>query len=153
MSRFASKTAADLAAQLGVDDMEIIGTGTAGKVTVNDVRAVLPPVPDGLGEAGASLWQDVHAECELRPDEVRLLLAAARTADEVERMEAALAESDLVVVGSKGQPRPSPLIAEVRSHRLALRALLTSIGLPDEVEGTDRSSAGRKLARQRWDRR
>jgi len=156
MSRYASKAAADLAEQLGLGDVEIAGTGRDGAVTVEDVRTLIPEAPADLGEAGAALWQELAAELELRPDERRLLLAAARTLDEVGRMEAALAEADLVVAGSKGQSRPHPLIGEVRAHRLALRSLMASIGITDEGAGdrdAERSNAGRKLARQRWDHR
>ncbi len=158
--RFASPAAAALAIELGLDGVEIVGTGRAGKVTAEDVRRAAPPgPPSDLGTAGQELWGAVWAEWDLRSDEDRLLLAACRTVDELGRMEATLADADLVVEGSKGQVRPHPLIAEVRQHRLALRQLLRSLGIEDAegAEGSDaaaaRSTAGRKLARQRWDRR
>lgn len=154
--RFASRPAADLAAELGLLDAEIAGTGAAGKVTVADVRAAAPPdPPDALGEGGRALWRDVIGPWELRPDETRLLHAACRTLDEIERMQDVLAEADPVVTGSKGQVRPHPLIAEVRAHRLALRQLLGSLGIewPDAPGASEGSTAGRKLARARWDKR
>jgi pyruvate/2-oxoglutarate dehydrogenase complex dihydrolipoamide acyltransferase (E2) component len=150
--RFASQAAADLAAELGLLDVQIDGTGTGGKVTVEDVRAVAPPdPPDDLAAAGSDLWRAVMAEWTLRPDQDRLLAAACRTADEIDRMETALADADPVVTGSKGQVRPHPLIGEVRQHRLALKQLLHGLGIEDADEG-DGSTAGRKLARARWDR-
>lgn len=154
--RFASRAAADLAADLGLLDVEIAGTGTDGRVTVADVRAAAPPdAPDGLGEAGQALWREVRADWELRPDEDRLLHAACRTLDEIERMQATLADASPVVTGSKGQVRPHPLIAEVRAHRLALRQLLASVDVewPDDPGASEGSTAGRKLARARWDGR
>jgi hypothetical protein len=158
--RFASPTAAALAAELGLEGVGIVGTGKDGAVTAADVRAAAPPgPPPGLDEAGQLLWREVRGRWDLRPDEDRLLAAACSTLDEIGRLEEALVDADLVVEGSKGQTRPHPLIAEVRAHRLALRQLLGSLGI-EEAEGeagTDhgeaRSSAGRKLAGIRWGQR
>lgn len=107
--------------------------------------------PDGLAEAGLGLWESVQDGYELRADEERLLEAACRTQDELVTLEAALVGVDPVVAGSTGQDRPHPLYAEVRAHRLALRQLLTAVGLDEEDEsaGASRSHAGRQLARQR----
>lgn len=154
-ARFASQAAADLAADLDLLGVEIEGTGSDGKITVADVRRAAPPdPPDGLREAGQALWRDVFGPWELRPDEERLLHASCKTVDEIDRMEAALADTDPVATGSKGQPVAHPLIAEVRAHRLALRQLLGSVGVewPDDPGAADGSVAGRKLARARWDR-
>lgn len=114
--------------------------------------------PTGLKAAGTRLWRDVQAGYELRLDEERLLDAACRTLDELDALESALREApDALVDGSKGQPRPHPLFAEVRAHRLVLRQLLTGIGLEegeaDQRVGAARSHAGRQLARKRWERR
>lgn len=116
-----------------------------------------PRAPAGLGAPGRTLWRAVTDGYTLREDERQALVAACRTLDELARLEAALKDAPVVVAGSKGQERPNPLFAEVRSHRLALKALLASVGLTDaEADrhaGAARSSAGRKLARQRWDHR
>jgi pyruvate/2-oxoglutarate dehydrogenase complex dihydrolipoamide acyltransferase (E2) component len=159
MSRFASPQARDLAAELRLDTEAIEGSGKGGAVTLADVRQLAPPEPpDDLREAGAELWREVRARWDLRPDESSILLAACRTLDETADLEAALEGQPAVVVGSKGQPRPNPLYAEIRAHRLALRALLDSIGISEAVaEGgnaeAERSHAGRRLARQRWSKR
>lgn len=112
-------------------------------------------VPAGLNAGGRSLWFDVTAAYELRPDERRLLEAAARTLDETAKLERALKRAPATVPGSKGQDRPNPLYAEVRSHRIALKQLLVAVGLEedDASAGAERSHAGRKLARQRWSSR
>jgi hypothetical protein len=91
---------------------------------------------------------------ELRPDELTLLEAACRLADEVGLLEAGLVGAPALVPGSKGQERVNPLFPEVRSHRLALGRLLAQLGLAeaDSDAGLKRSSAGRRLARQRWNR-
>ena len=115
-----------------------------------------PTPPIALGDDGLRLWNGVRAQYEFRPDELELLLAACRTLDEVARLEEALATADVLVTGSRGQVRSNPLVSEVRAHRLALRALLSTLGIPDLEEGADpmaRSDAGRQLAAQRWGRR
>ena len=94
---------------------------------------------------------------ELRPDELSLLEAAARTEDTIGQLQAALEEADLMTVGSAGQPRANPLLAELRGERTILNKLLISLRLPaDEVreasEGLSRSTAARKAARARWAR-
>lgn len=113
--------------------------------------------PSRLGAAGRKLWQTITEGYDLREDERQALLAACRTVDELERLQAALKHVPAVVEGSKGQTRPHPLYAEVRAHRLALRQLLAAVGLQDPDAGVDlgavRSNAGRQLARRRWERR
>lgn len=116
-----------------------------------------PKAPVGLGTHGRALWRAVTDGYTLREDERQALVAAAQTLDELARIEAALKDAPVVVEGSKGQERPNPLFAEVRAHRLVLKGLLLAVGLTDaEADrhaGAARSSAGRKLARQRWDHR
>ena len=115
--------------------------------------------PAGLAAAGKGLWRRVHESAELRHDEVRILLDACRTADEVDAMTKALAGESLVVTGSRGQSRAHPLIAEIRSHRLLLARLLGQLALPDD-EGTDAaarrtaltSRQARAAAQARWAR-
>src|SRR4051794_27319132 len=43
--RFASAAARSLAVELGLDDVEILGTGRAGRVTLADVRYAAPTAP------------------------------------------------------------------------------------------------------------
>lgn len=146
--RFASASARQLATSLGLDGATIIGTGSGGAVTVSDVRAAAPRTPSDLADRGGELYRAVVQEWGLRPDEEALLLAAARTVDELAILESALAESSPVVVGSRGQVRAHPLVSQVREHRLALRLLLASLSLDEDVkkDGAERSHAGRKLA-------
>ena len=44
---------------------------------------------------------------------------------EITRLEAELDKGDLVVEGSKGQPVPNRILAELRSHRWLLARLLS----------------------------
>lgn len=113
-----------------------------------------PRCPGGLNTAGRRLWRAVTHAFELRADELELLAAAARLADEIVTLEEALSAGPAMVSGSKGQTKPNGLYSEVRAHRLALARLLAQLGLAaaEEDAGQKRSSAGRRLARQRWNR-
>lgn len=157
--RFASPAARRLAAEHGLSEVGIVGTGRDGLVTVADVRRAAPVVPAGLGDAGLTLWRAVRSEWTLRPDEEALLVAACRTVDELGRLEEALADASPVVAGSRGQTRAHPLVSAVREHRRVLRELLGSLGLAeaDALAGEGRpdlarSQAGRQLVRQRWNK-
>jgi len=150
--RFASPSARQLAASLELDGGTIVGTGHGGAITVSDVRAAAPQTPDDLGDHGAALYRVIDREWKLRSDELALLLAAARTVDELAILESALAASSPVVEGSRGQVRAHPLVSQVREHRLTLRLLLSSLRLEsredaaEKSDGAERSNAGRKLA-------
>lgn len=112
-----------------------------------------PDAPDGLGEAGRSLWQQVLGDFELAPGELALLVQACHTVDELDAISAALAAGPAVVVGSTGQPKASPLFAEARAHRLVLGKLLEQMALPDvgEDEGkTPNQLRAQKAAETRW---
>ncbi|MFH9369100.1 hypothetical protein ACH4K8_25865 [Streptomyces anulatus] len=113
-----------------------------------------PPAPAGLGERGLRLWTDTLVELELDPDELLLLQEAARLADEIDTMGAALDAGELLSKGSRGQPVANPLIREIRGHRLALSRILRQLGAtrPGEETG-ERSTAserGRTAAMTRW---
>ena len=112
--------------------------------------------PKGLGTAGAALWRSIMdgGVYELRPDELRILEDACRTADLVALFEAELAGTDLVVTGSQGQPVANPMLAEVRQHRALLARQLKALNLPDEDgrAAGSRSAAARKAAQARWRR-
>jgi hypothetical protein len=84
--------------------------------------------PDIIGYAGSveaadgsagQLWVSVAEKYVLTPAELEMLGKACRTADELDRLERAVrALPELTVPGSMGQPKPHPLLAEVRAHRL-----------------------------------
>lgn len=109
--------------------------------------------PKDLAVAGRSLWRSVAKVYDLRPDELPLLAEMCRTVDDLAALRVALDEGGPMVTGSKGQPRPNPLLAEVRGARLVLARLAAQLGLPDEDGETSRTPAQRrasKAARARW---
>jgi hypothetical protein len=65
----------------------------------------------------------------------------AHVLDEIRRMEDELAAGSLTVPGSKGQPMPNRLLAELRAHRWLLVRLADSVNpdmaaarVPDTVD-------------------
>jgi hypothetical protein len=68
--------------------------------------------PTGLRVSGKRLWLSVAEKYVLTAAEVEMLGQAARTADELDRLERAVrALPDLVTTGSTGQLKPHPLLA------------------------------------------
>jgi hypothetical protein len=110
--------------------------------------------PAGLEAEGMRLWDAVIKVYVLTPSELAVLAEACHTADELDRLEAAVRElSDFVVSGSTGQPKPHPLLAEVRAHRQLLQRLMEGLALPDQGQKVGLSASARhaaKAARARW---
>lgn len=114
---------------------------------MNTQKAERAPV--GLDAAGKALWRAVAEVFRFDdPRERHALKMACQFADDVARLRAELAQSDLVTVGSTGQPVESPLLGAIR-NAVALQAkLLGSIGIDASEQA--RSHAGRALVSQRW---
>ena len=110
--------------------------------------------PNGMRASGKRLWMSVAEKYVLTVAEVEMLGQACRTADELDRLERAVrALPELTVQGSMGQPKPHPLLAEVRAHRLLLERLTTALALPDEDQEVGLRPGQRhaqKAARGRW---
>jgi hypothetical protein len=113
--------------------------------------------PAGLDASGKSLWDAVVTPYALTPAELSILTQACYTADELDRLEAAVRElPELTAKGSTGQLKPHPLLAEVRAHRALLQRLMEGLNLPDQdqqvgLRGGARHAA--KAARARWGNR
>lgn len=125
------------------------------------VRKARPPA--GLGEAGRAVWNKVAGQVAedglvLDARDLRLLREAAVTADELDRLELALAEAPTTVPGSMGQVRVQPLFDEVRKTRALFARLLSQIDLSDPAAGAHGTGQGnpgnpgvhRAAAHARW---
>jgi hypothetical protein len=111
--------------------------------------------PTKLGAKARRLWNEITDNYELRADELRILEDACREVDLIERLEAAVADGDLIVDGSMKQPVANPLVQELRQHRQTLRSLLASVNLPDDdadAPASSRSTSAREAAAARWRR-
>lgn len=119
------------------------------------------PPPDDLEDAGQTLWADVTEVFDLDVGELALLAHCCRLEDELARLRTALMSGDMIVSGSMGQPRPSPLLDEMRKHREVLGRLLKQLALPqseDDDETLRRSwvpagvahERAKKAAAARW---
>ena len=114
-----------------------------------------PQPPGGLGEAGRALWESIIPTYELKPDELVILRHACREEDLIDRLEAALATSELDARGSMGQEVISPYVPELRQHRATQATLLGKIKIPESPASAARkkaavSESARKAARTRW---
>lgn len=112
-----------------------------------------------VGRAGKALQKAVQAGLpdgwELDEREVEMLDLAARQADDLERLEKAIAKTGAMVIGSTGQPVVNPAIPEARQARLAISRLLGVLQLPDADDSLRSASSerARKAARVRWERK
>jgi hypothetical protein len=112
--------------------------------------------PDDLGDAGSALWSSIVGELgtDWRFDarEVAVLAAAAKQADTVADLEAAVRDHGVMVPGAAGQMRLNAAVTELRQARVALARLLGDVHLPDEEDkpATAVSERGRRAAAVRW---
>jgi hypothetical protein len=111
--------------------------------------------PSDLDKSGKALWAAVTKLYDLEPHHGLALASACRCADMVARLEDLLSGS-LLVMGSVGQVRLDPAVAELRQHRLALSKLLTDLALPAETVAelapSAASNKASKAASVRWNR-
>lgn len=105
--------------------------------------------PRTLKAGGKKLWRETTNSYELRQDELETLRAACGEVDLITRMEEALEDEPLTVLGSQGQIVAHPLVQELRQHRATLAQLFAKLKLPDE--GSDgASNQQRSAAQSRW---
>lgn len=110
-------------------------------------------VPDGLGDAGAAFFRQVHRVYELDERDAPVLLEVCRTLDEIDSLSVVVAAEGVMSTGSAGQPVEHPAMAGLRAHRATLDRLLVRLGLPD-AEGQKPLSArqirAKTAASKRW---
>ncbi|KRC85204.1 hypothetical protein ASE25_19330 [Terrabacter sp. Root85] len=129
-------------------------------------------LPEALCTPGERLWRGILADFDalgVEPDarDLRWLEDAARLADHIDRLEAALAAAPLTARGSHGGTIVNPLIPELRQTRALLALTLRRLDLsePDEegavvnlatgrsgIGSATTSTAARKAAAARWGR-
>ena len=86
-----------------------------------------------------------------------ILESACRLRDYVQKLDDALQNAPLTVLGSQGQERENPLLSEVRLQRASLAAHLKQLNLPEldaaYAVGNPRSVQARDAANARWQKR
>lgn len=115
-------------------------------------------VPPGLRGRGLELYETLTDALEFTPAEHATLVEACRTTTLLDGLQEAMEEAPFTVLGSQRQPVANPLLAELRSHRLALVRLLAALGLPDleddDGEGPEYRSVtsirAQRAAKARW---
>jgi hypothetical protein len=112
-----------------------------------------------FGQAGRALWRSVTAAMtdgwELDERDEAILSLAARQADDLALIEAAISRDGAVTLGSRGQPVLNHALGEARQARLAISRLLGMLPIPadDEQPRTEAGRRAQRAARTRWDRK
>lgn len=117
------------------------------------------PAPEGLGDEGLKLWTSITDSFDFtdEPAKLAILERAARTADQIAKLEEAKRDAPLTAKGSMGQLVVHPFIGEIRAQSSALNTLLKSLGLPETDEeraeqASRRSQSARNAAKARHGR-
>lgn len=103
-----------------------------------------------LNESGRELWDGVKAERRITDAHESLLFNACRIADNLDKLADQIGVSSLTVTNSRGDEVANPLLTEHRQQLLALRQVLSSLG----VEKLEKSTTGKvpiadRMAEQR----
>jgi hypothetical protein len=90
----------------------------------------------------------------LTPAEHEVLVALCHAVDQLGRLNAEAVAAPLTVKGSKGQPVPNPLFAEVRAHAKTVETLQRALCLPapGEKTGAWRDPHTKHSIDERWRR-
>lgn len=97
----------------------------------------VPRPPSDLGKTGRALWRAVLTDYELTEPERVLLRECCRTADGIDRLQAAL-DADGVMGESPQGARVHPALPELRQQRTTLARLWSALRVPVE-EDADRT--------------
>lgn len=85
-----------------------------------------------MNKRGKALWRSVIEACEPNPAELAILAEFCCVLQEIEQLREVLAQSEMTVASSAGQPRPNPLLAELRRHRELADRLARTLALPSD---------------------
>lgn len=102
-------------------------------------EAASPPVPDGVGQAGAELWRSIVDVCDLRPDELVMLRQAAIMLDRLRALEAVVADEGVMTINGKGDHVAHPALVESRLLLTVLQRALAGLKIPEEGDEPPRS--------------
>jgi len=90
-----------------------------------------------LGPPGRELWDELTAAYTFTPGEIAILRQLCQVADVIHVLhESWAAQDDVTVIGSRGQPRVSPILTQLTEQRRLFDQLVRSLGLPDPEEQT-----------------
>jgi hypothetical protein len=108
-----------------------------------------------LGAVGKAAWDKLTHAYEFTAGELQLLEQFCLTKDRVAALEVALAESGVMIPGSRGQKILNPVINQIAVQTTLMDRLLLSLALPAEYEtdGRRRSPQAQLAAKTRWDQR
>jgi hypothetical protein len=112
-----------------------------------------PKPPRGLARRGRAFWRATVSVYELDGPELELLAETCRVLDVIDVLEARVRADGASVVGSRGQVRVHPAVAELRGQRALLGRLIGQLSLPDaegDVLPSPASARARKAAETRW---
>jgi hypothetical protein len=83
---------------------------------------------------GEALLAWLRSEFELSPAEDEMAQAAAECLAHVAALRELLAAGALLTVGSMGQPKAHPALAEIRNELTLFRGLMHDLNLPADAE-------------------
>ena len=103
------------------------------------------PAPDGLGEAGARLWDAAMDARVFAVHEELVLLQACRTADLLDRLAVLAVSEPVTVEAARGRRVTNPVLVEQRQQSYALARLLMSLRLPALADGGEERMPQRRV--------
>lgn len=96
--------------------------------------------PDGLGDAGMTLWSAVTDVLDLDEHESLALRELCRTADTLDTLQAVV-DRDGVLADSSQGIRAHPALVELRQQRIAFARLVSAMQLPLGLAAPQQDSA------------
>ena len=111
-----------------------------------------PPAPPDLGPAGKAAWDRLTHAFAFHAGELEILELFCAARDRIATMETLLAETGVMIPGSRGQMVMSPLINQIAVQSTLADRLMLSLSLPADGEqvGRRRSPQAKQAANSRW---
>ena len=111
-----------------------------------------PPAPPDLGPAGKAAWDRLTHAFAFHAGELAILELFCAARDRIATMETLLAETGVMIPGSRGQMVMSPLINQIAVQSTLADRLMLSLSLPADGEqvGQRRTPQAKLAANARW---